>query len=257
MVCWGPNDFGESIAPPFMEISDIGVGGLHSCVITSGKVKCWGFGNQNQLLVPEIKNPRMLALGSGHSCAVGDEGLVCWGRKRSYLNADDVMAFVGGVAAPPKLETVSLYDYFKRPRPVVIEEKGPLDYADDLPVLRAVTQSGVVISTGSTHSCYLKTGVIECFGDRDAGQTTVPALTNPRQVSTGFDFSCAIADEGVVCWGDNSRNQANAPFTINPIQIATGGRHACLLDGATVDCWGWNFNGQTDVPSRPYVTHGR
>ncbi|HAJ29738.1 MAG TPA: hypothetical protein DCL32_06140, partial [Gammaproteobacteria bacterium] len=29
MVCWGPNDFGESIAPPFIEISDIGVGGLH------------------------------------------------------------------------------------------------------------------------------------------------------------------------------------------------------------------------------------
>ncbi len=124
------------------------------------------------------------------------------------------MAFVGGVVAPPKPETVSLYDYFKRPRPVLIEEKGPLDYADDLPVLRAVTQSGVVISTGSTHSCHLKVGLIECFGDSDVGQTAVPGLTNPRQVSTGLIL---VARSPMKAWSAGATTLEIKPTRPSPL----------------------------------------
>ena len=95
------------------------------------------------------------------------------------------MAFVTGRRLLEAPETVSLYDYFQRPKPAIMQERSPEDYIDELPLLRAVLTGDMVITTGSSHSCALSEGVVRCFGDDDVGQVTVPELVNPRQVSAG------------------------------------------------------------------------
>jgi len=250
-VCWGQNQFGQATPPPLTGVTQIGVGGLHSCALHDGQVTCWGHGNQGQIYAQErFKSPKNLTVGSGHNCVWDENQVKCWGRARSFMDDTGEMAFSAETSRQSEpTETVSLFEYFQREQTAVLEVSDPTEFADDLPVLRAILDERLIIGNGSTHACLLNEGRVKCFGDNDVGQTEVPPLNEPKQVSAGFDFSCAISGTEVRCWGGSAKRQTNPPFMMNPLQIATGGRHACVLDGANVRCWGWDFNGQATVPN--------
>ena len=104
------------------------------------------------------------------------------------------------------------------------------------------------VSTGYYHTCLLNEIGVICWGLNTAGQTSVPALSNPRQVSNGFFHACAIDDTGVVCWGLNNFGQTSVPILNNPRQISAGYQHTCALDDTGVVCWGSNFRSQRKIP---------
>ena len=53
-----------------------------------------------------------------------------------------------------------------------------------------------------------------CSSDLYYGQTTVPALKNPKMVSAGGVHTCALDDEGVKCWGGNENGQTDVPSAV-------------------------------------------
>ncbi|MBA5249774.1 MAG: hypothetical protein FE834_09665 [Gammaproteobacteria bacterium] len=150
-------------------------------------------------------------------------------------------------------------------------------------------QLGSVSSLGGVHACVLKIdGSVECWGNNNYNQTTVPNGLIAKQIALGFSHSCALKIDGSVeCWGDNRNNQTTVPSgliakqialghalscalrTDNTIQcwgsesernkvpnglvvkqIALGAAHSCVLKtDNTVECWGSNEEGQSTVPN--------
>ncbi|MDA8646188.1 DUF5011 domain-containing protein [Porticoccaceae bacterium] len=107
----------------------------------------------------------------------------------------------------------------------------------------------IQVSAGKWYACALDDNGVTCWGSNSSGQTDVPALLNPVQLDAGPRDACAIDDTGVVCWGTNLNGQTTVPLLNNPTQVSVSGTHACAIDDSGVSCWGDNFFGQTDVPS--------
>ena len=115
------------------------------------------------------------------------------------------------------------------------------------------------ISSGGYHSCgFTAQGALVCWGWNLAGQTTVPAGMFTA-VDAGILHNCGLkSDRSVQCWGWNHFGQTNAPsgqFSA----VSAGSGHSCgLKTDATVRCWGYNASGQTSAPSGSFsaVTAG-
>ena len=104
------------------------------------------------------------------------------------------------------------------------------------------------IDTGIFHTCAIDDTGVVCWGDDRYGQSSPPALINPRQVVAGAYHSCALANDGVSCWGSSVQGKLDVPVLSNPTQIASSYRHTCAIDDTGVVCWGVNSDGQTSVP---------
>jgi len=130
----------------------------------------------------------------------------------------------------------------------------------------------VQISTGSTHSCALRSGGgVACWGSNGFGElgdgtstmrtrpVSVSGISDAIYVSAGFGFTCAIRqDQSVMCWGSNSCGELGLPAstsqtgvpTLVPgvsgaVEIRGGNCHNCArLSSGSVYCWGRNANGQ-------------
>ena len=106
-----------------------------------------------------------------------------------------------------------------------------------------------MVSAGGVHTCTLDDEGVKCWGNYFYGQTYVPSLKNPKMVSAGWEHTCALDEKGVKCWGDNFFHQTNVPAIKNPKMVSAGGAHTCAVDDHGVKCWGYNNSTQTDVPS--------
>jgi alpha-tubulin suppressor-like RCC1 family protein len=145
--------------------------------------------------------------------------------------------------------------------------------------LSSACSSAVVVSpaltlvAGTSHTCALKNGDVQCWGFNGNGalgnnSTTTSAV--PVQVAglasggialgAGGQHSCAATSTGMFCWGLNGSGQlgnGNVNTSLVPVSVAgisagvteivAGDSHTCALINGGVKCWGSNSFGQLGV----------
>jgi alpha-tubulin suppressor-like RCC1 family protein len=214
------------VPEPVVRLADaleVGVGGEFGCAVTRhGVIECWGLNGAGQLGHP-FMSPRMMpecvdvsdpspgpallppgtfvhvAPGALHACALRDDGrIACWGYDES-----------GEVGVLPKALPSGVS--FLRVPPLLLPTPG----------------NAVQLSAGSQYTCALtSTGVVECFGNNNAGLLGRPLITDMApaaallpsdrravQVATGYANTCAVLDDGTVwCWAtDKAERWAPGP----------------------------------------------
>lgn len=234
----------------------IGMGGIHTCALTSDSgVKCWGVNWYGQLgdgskadrltpvavsgLASAVSAVSAVTAGGSHTCALTTGGgVTCWGMSGSGVLGHDASL-------------------------------DPL-------VPGAVTglASGVkAIEAGNSHTCALTSaGGVKCWGyngygrlgdgsttDRWTPVDVVGLTSGVSAIAAGSDHTCALTTAGgVKCWGYNdsgslgvgSNTDRWTPESVTGlasgvVAIAAGGGHTCALtSGGGVKCWGWNYYGQ-------------
>jgi hypothetical protein len=135
-----------------------------------------------------------------------------------------------------------------------------------------VDDDATAVIAGSEHSCAIRAGRLECWGQNGAGQlgdgsTThrtapVDVLGLPGTVASaaaGLEHTCAVsAGGGVLCWGDNTYGQlgdgtnterrtpaAVVGLASGVIAVTAGDHHSCALTSSGgVRCWGRDRWGQ-------------
>lgn len=262
-MCWGSNANGQlgnpdavgfSATPVVVAgldsgVTEISVGGYHTCAIHSGVAKCWGDGSYGQLghgastgsATPVAVNGlgagvTALDAGSYHSCAIQNGAAKCWGENWQAKLGDGTST--------------------NRPSPAQVQG---LD-------------SGVTaISAGASHTCAIQNGAAKCWGAGTNGRlghgSTNVAVT-PADVigldSGVVDISasgntCALLSGGsVMCWGNGNNGRLGPGVSSNinhtPIamaglasgvtQISSGSTHTCVIQNGAAKCWGDNTNGR-------------
>lgn len=265
VFCWGWNGSGQlgdgtvRAAPHpvprkvlgLTNVSDLSVGGLHTCAIANDAAWCWGensFGQLGDDTTTSRSFPTQvsglssgvsaIAAGDLHTCALTKTGTVrCWGWNDHGSLGDATST--------------------RRTRPAAVTLPGTAN----------------LIAAGGGHTCALTDpGRAWCWGWNISGQlgigtlvdwSTPMAVIGPdtfRKVTTGAGRSCAITMDGMaVCWGRNfphgqlgngTRIDRDAPTPVEPpvrdaVLIAAGDGHTCVVvRNGTVKCWGLNDAGQ-------------
>lgn len=101
LQCWGRNDQGqvgngsasEMVLQPITVIpsgvTDVAVGGQHTCAVVDGGLQCWGFLLfRDDDFKTQLKPVSIIAAGQGvtavaaslHTCVIVKKSLLCWGR---------------------------------------------------------------------------------------------------------------------------------------------------------------------------------
>ena len=130
----------------------------------------------------------------------------------------------------------------------------PIDFAPspvdvDGPVV--VSQVG----TGLRHSCALRNdGVVYCWGENYAGQTSPPVGAFFVQIDSAYYSNCGVKlNHALACWGGNNQGQAKPPSG-EFLSVAMGSLHGCgIKNDGTVVCWGNNDGGQGNAPPGTFV----
>ena len=238
--CWGQNTSGQlgngsttNTSTPVQEgpVTEVSIGGLFSCAISSGSTYCVGNNTSGQLgngSTTSSLTPVQVTGGSSysqvdggfnHACALSTVGAAsCWGDNTYGENGNST------VTTPQKT-------------PVAVTTSGALSG-------KTLTQ----ISSGGQHTCALSTvGAVYCWGDDTYGElgnsatssvaatydapvavTTSGALSGKTltQVSAGSGFTCALDSTGAVyCWGNNASGQLGNGTTTSsnmPVAIVPG-----------------------------------
>ncbi|MGQ0799719.1 MAG: RCC1 domain-containing protein [Pseudomarimonas sp.] len=240
--------------PPLADLTQIAVGGLHTCALDQqGRVSCWGSNIAGQLglgdnasdsarltpvPLPDLLGVRTLSTGYFHSCAItAERGVVCWGLNDNGQLGDGS-------------------DVYARGTPVAT-----------LGLSGAVT----ALATGNRHSCaLLDGGQVSCWGGNTFGQLGdgSSATQRPRAgsveglpaaallIAAGDEHTCALlVDFSVYCWGynafgqlgNNSMSNASRPVRVqglpDPVlSLAGGANSTCAVTRAgAVYCWGPQF----------------
>ena len=187
-TCWGANDEGQADLPAgISNWTSISCGYAHTCgVAGDGSAHCWGWNGvtpggivpYGQCQVPDAhynnNTWREISAGFVHSCGVDSLGAGhCWG---SGAN--------GQLLVPQVFETA--------------ESQGriltPYDHAPTVTPARWKS-----IQASYYHSCGLTiNGSVFCWGNNDAEQLNVPAVTDGkvRVLSSGFVHNCVVQDNG-------------------------------------------------------------
>lgn len=265
--CWGDNYSGQLgdgtlqtqrltpvNVPGLSGVTQIAVGGFHTCALAGGGVKCWGDNFTGQVGDGTSGNRRpspldvtgltsgvvAITAGGYHSCALLNTGGVkCWGRDDQGQLGDGTL---GGF------------------------EVAPVDVS-------GLTSGVASVAAGNSHTCAVTTGSgMKCWGRNSAGQLgdggldsqpapiDVLGLTSGVAIAVPGGFhTCALLTGGAVnCWGRNgdgqigdgtSGNQVSTPqdlpaLTSGVTVLSAGGDHSCALHGGVVQCWGRNDDGQ-------------
>jgi len=252
--CWGRGDFGQlggsvgsTSKPRWVDIdhvTEIALGGLHSCALRSTKVYCWGLNNMGQVSIDPlhhqftpieikgVKAAQQIALGSGFTCfrtVVGS--VVCWGSNSS-----------GQLARP-------VYNY-RNPKFKPILGLPP---AIDLDLGQA---HGCIRTIAEDMYCWGGLGYGE-VGRKGKFGSSLPIgrldkINKVVEMSLGSAHTCArVRDGAVYCWGLNTDGQlgnGTIKNTVEPTivpnlrgvtQLALGGFQSYALreDGRVV-AWG-------------------
>lgn len=263
--CWGQGTDGQlgnggltnsSSAVAVTGITDgiaISAGTYHNCVLrTGGAISCWGDNSYSQTGssavadFPETKTPVALTTITGassvyaagfHTCALVSGGVKCWG--------DNSLGALGNGGTPTKSAT-------------------PVD-------VTGLTSGVTSVGGGDSHSCAVRGGAVQCWGDNTYGQlgngppsatpattpVAVTGLTGVADVAAGFTFSCGrLTNRTVRCWGRNGFGElgngtgtdSTTPVAVTGISTATslttGSLTSCaILANGSTQCWGYGANG--------------
>jgi alpha-tubulin suppressor-like RCC1 family protein len=219
--CWGDDSFGQlgngsvsdagvdtpvgvlGLTTPGSGVQAIAAGDYHTCALVNGGVQCWGDnangdlgnGSTTESPVPVSvqglgpgSGVQAIASGSNHTCALVNGGVQCWGQ-----NLDGELGDFGSLDSDV---------------PVAVQGLGS-------------PGSGVqAIAAGTSHSCALVNGGVQCWGANGEGQlgdgsilgSNVPVgvqgLGSPGsgvQAIAAFGYhTCALVSGEVFCWGDNA-----------------------------------------------------
>ena len=118
-----------------------------------------------------------------------------------------------------------------------------------------ITEYEVIeVAAGGSHSCARleNSGVVECWGLDDDGQSTVPSGESFAQVEAGPTASCGVTDGGEIeCWGEDDSNNAFSPSSgTDFVWAGIGKSHGCGLESdGEVKCWGSNADSRSTPPS--------
>jgi alpha-tubulin suppressor-like RCC1 family protein len=254
--CWGANTFGQlgigsaidqntPQSVPLDSVTDVAVGGGHTCASKIGSIYCWGSNSSGQIgnnmegvdqLVPTgsyvVAGVEHFALGLEHSCSA--PSLRCWGMSHVPL-------------FPSESTPTAVADF-----PGAIDE----------------------IALGDRHACARSGANIYCWGSNYSGElgngdnsfqpTATPQivlLENIKSVDLGLNqWSGAIAgpNNEVFMWGRESTERfGNGPGTSSstnvPIptgltdvsRLSLGLHHACAIKtNGQLLCWGDDTFGQ-------------
>lgn len=79
------------------------------------------------------------------------------------------------------------------------------------------------LGIGTLHSCVLDELGVQCWGNNDQGQTSVPPLKNPKFLLAGsLSYTCALDEDGLQCWGSQKYQNLQVSFK-NPSMVAGWG----------------------------------
>lgn len=102
------------------------------------------------------------------------------------------------------------------------------------------------VSAGTSHSCVVADGKVQCWGSNEFGQLDVPELVKPRQVIAMDKYSCALDANGIKCWGINKLDHngmdsmgvwAPPPTGKNIERLIAGRDTACAVIDSSLYCW--------------------
>jgi len=230
-------------------VQAVDAGGSHTCALVNGSARCWGYNLYGQLgngLTTNSPTPvqvtgltagvTAIATGNLHSCAIVAGAAQCWG-----YNASGQLG--NGTTSPTT-----------NPTPVQVT---------------GLTSGVTAIAAGTSHSCAIVAGAVQCWGSNAAGQlgngATAPNSPSPvavtglgsgvTAIAVGGSHSCAIVNGGVQCWGYNNYGQlgnnttTNSPTAVQAVlsgatAVAAGYSHSCAVISGAVQCWGYNISGQ-------------
>jgi alpha-tubulin suppressor-like RCC1 family protein len=264
--CWGENAVGQLGAgkddshvpvqvsvmagdpPAPLKVTDLGLGGKHTCVVADHRVFCFGENSDGQCGVDPAVGDDVLVPTE----VAGLEGIteVASGDEFTCARRDDKSVFCWGANANGELGNGTTEPSFA-PVKVVLPSVGQL-------------------AAGDEHACGVKDdGSVWCWGygqsggigsgTKDDKPSPVAVATGKAVFTSGEAFhTCAVAADGTLeCWGANDTQQVGigpagdtvlSPTTVGLITVklvALGAKHSCAVtfDGA-LWCWGANDMGQ-------------
>jgi len=249
-------------------VAAIGVGGYHSCALTTaGGLKCWGNNGNGQVGNGQVGSSVLTpvdvsGLTSGVSAIAGGEFYTC------------ALTTSGGVKCWGDNADGELGDGTQSNRATPVNVSG-------------LTSGVKAIAAGYSHTCALTTsGGVKCWGYNVNGELGIGELGNgtthpidrlvPMDVvgltsgvaaiTAGFGSGCALTTSGgVKCWGNGTPSPADVPGLtsgVTAIAANTTATQTCaLLTGGSVQCWGDNSHGQlgngtTTSSSTPVAVSG-
>jgi alpha-tubulin suppressor-like RCC1 family protein len=238
-------------------VTQLALGGNHSCAIQNGGAWCWGDNHNGQVgngnttdadtpvqVTGLISGVTKLAAGSHNTCAIQNSALKCWGWNDRGQVGDGSTA-----------------DWWL-PTPVI-----------------SLTQPVSDVAIGGAHACaVLANGALNCWGRNDYGQlgdgtsgnnrlalVAVKGISNVVEVAPADTHTCArIANGKVYCWGWNYLGSLGngsldwvtvvTPTLVSGIngsvtQIAAERNRTCVLTSlGAVQCWGNGIAAPVTVP---------
>jgi alpha-tubulin suppressor-like RCC1 family protein len=248
-------------------ITDLAVGGHHTCVIKNGGIWCWGANSEGELgdgtTTPRSTPTEILAAGSGATeiaagyfcsgecqaatCAVIKGGVQCWGTQRNGILGDGVS------------DTSAPYTYRTTPYATIAAGSGAHDlvmYGTHACVRTSNGTSGIECWGAGWNGQLLESGSSIQNTPQDA--TVVEERHGLEKVVAGNDHACFLSDAGIKCYGDNTNGElGNATTTasltaVTPISYtdaptdlaAANGATCAIYDEGEVKCWGNNADGR-------------
>ncbi len=250
------------------EVTQLSVGGYHSCAIDRRRVKCWGRNEMGQLgngttqpafEATEVKNlpfpVQKVVAGMDRTCAIAAGKLYCWG-----ANDFDQIGYILGKTRPnayalgsPSAFGPALMDYYSVLEP--IEMVFPWNIRD---VALSADQTYVLIEDGKVFGLggyYRKSRAREAHGPRWA--VPISHLVNLKypvdSLMSSPDQTCGLSKNKIQCWKSNSFNGSfnQSDDLIDPSnismteddwsesnQIALGDGYRCTLKEGGLSCDG-------------------